>query len=81
MDWNLNPNRNQRMADRVLDLLQERIQGRPVVKSLQNSHAVSLQDGLQLRGCVGGTPGGVSINSVTVFKQSNKARDKWFDAK
>lgn len=81
MDWNLNPNKNQRLADRMLDLLEESIEGRPVTRSLANSHAVSLQDGLQLRGCVDGNRGGMAQNAVTVFKKENKARDKWFDAK
>ena len=85
MDWNLNQNQNQRLAGRILDLLQQHREGHSVKTGLSKSHAGSLQDGLQIRGCVSGNHGQAASQAASKafmqFKPENKSRDKWFDAK
>ena len=81
MDWNLEQNKQQKMADRVLDLLEEAREGRDITRSIAKAHALDLQEGLQVRKCVTGQSTTPVRNRNSVYKPTNAGRNKWFDAK
>jgi hypothetical protein len=86
MDWNLNLSKTQKMAERVLGGLQDKLEHRPKNRYASQANAVNLQDALQIRNC---TPpssnlkdsGKNQINNKASFRRANAGRDKWFDAK
>jgi hypothetical protein len=86
MDWNLNLSKTQKMAERVLGGLQDKLEHRPKNRYATQANAVDLQDALQIRNC---TPpssklkdsGKSRIKENVNFRRTNAGRDKWFDAK
>jgi hypothetical protein len=82
MDWNLEQTKQQKMWDRVLDLLEERFHGRPISRSVAKAHAVDLHEGLQVRKCIERQPvPPISQKPGNQFRRSTNGRSKWFDAR
>ena len=79
MDWSLFLNKNQKMAERHLDLLEERTEGRPVSRFLARAHALDLQDEFHVRGIKVSQE--MADNRLSGVKPYNRALGRWFDAK
>jgi hypothetical protein len=84
MDWNLNLSNKQKIVERFLGYLENRISKKPTARYTEQANAVNLQDALQQRHCVSGSASQCEPGRNTVggtFKKQNRSRDKWFDAK